>query len=60
VQHLVFGIKAIIEMLITDMPHDIKIKMQREDYLARENLRKISEWEEERRHGIDGWVEYRK
>ncbi len=53
-QHLVYGIKAFIEMLIPDMPHDIKIKMQREDYLARENLRLMSEWEEQARQGRDG------
>ena len=45
-QHLIFGIKAAIEWIVPDMPHDIKIKMQREDFLTRENVRKMTTIEE--------------
>ena len=32
-EHLVFFIKWIIEYIIPDVPHDVKLKVQREDYL---------------------------
>ncbi|CAM6000141.1 unnamed protein product [Sphagnum balticum] len=42
-QHLVFGIKMLIEFLIPDMPYDVKLKLQRQDFLMRENVIAVSQ-----------------